>query len=888
MDNNDQFYAPETLENLTTIVEDHSEVARSLAIESIVKSNEKDKARLLIDVFHYNTWRETQGALLRAIGETGEPRGVEFLIRFIRETKDLPLASNAALGLGHSQTSLAGEFLLSLLHEKESRLRQEAIVGLALMPHFYCDDQLLEIIEDPFSSDTLKLFAIIAAGRRGARDTQGAIANIAKHEKGKLFNASVLALGHLATEEELCKSFSQDTAYQLFAEELKLYARDRCHMRAQRTIEDLVLGVLSDESLDWCTGFRLLREYPKAEVWQTIKIIDDNLDTHRECLLRCATYSESRVDEDIEFLICNQDSIERSEAAILARLCFANKGDGFITNLYPINACRLLEQVHTPSILDLAHNYYGEDTDLSIAYINALVAQSLMRFRPNTMLSEFLLNRLSTETRVVVLERIMRGLAQMGCRDLAFMEKLASNLSEGVSVSSTYYCLSILPVAHASKILLQRYQVINGDQERSWEVNIILRRLSVLGYFDNSTILHNIDERHARENVSPILRILSTNTISGFTTLIRERLDSGSYSEKLLAITACALNGDHYLCDRLIEFLTEDNRSLRDRAIHAICIQGNAEQQFHLLTWFEKNAFEANVAIKILNTITPQGDQNYEPLIKLLERFIKQKRGPFVDDEILAEVFSLHDNLSIISCARQRDAYLSITEEHTQDYTLSKEIAAYPSYSETIKIILRNAELTWQHSELFNNLVDKSTMLVQYSKSTDLLLQQRLGYRLFHNPEVDYLPLFQGRIMELGLDSDSYSHAKMIRHLRLEGFFTTKEFPGHRLKTLAESIMSGKIMTDRFRAIDGLRAWSLMLLLFARTFVVKNTKMLPILPMRRSGEEKINGIVKLMNKFQDLRNNAAHHGVLVEPDEISEIRADSFKLLNELEEVLGD
>jgi HEAT repeat protein len=246
---NSEYYSAETLEHLRLVFESDNENDRSNAIRAIVQSKERDKARLFIKVFQSIAWRDTQADILRALGETQEQRGVEYLIRFVRETQDLPLAAQAVLGLGYSQTSLAGEFLISLLHEKGSRLRQEAIVGLALMPHFFCDDQLLDIIEDTHSNDTLKLFAVIAAGRRGAKNTLPAILDILKHEQGKLFNAALLALGHLATEEEIDKACQRDTTYQLFSDELKLYAKDRSHLRSQQKTKEFVVSVLDDETL---------------------------------------------------------------------------------------------------------------------------------------------------------------------------------------------------------------------------------------------------------------------------------------------------------------------------------------------------------------------------------------------------------------------------------------------------------------------------------------------------------------------------------------------------------------------------------------------------------------------------------------------------------------
>jgi HEAT repeat protein len=890
-----QYYSAETLENLRMIHESDGEIERSQAIQSIVQAKEQDKARLFISVFQSVAWRDTQASILRALGETQEQRGVEFLIRFIRETQDLPLAAQAVLGLGYSQTSLAGEFLVSLLNETGSRLRQEAIVGLALMPHFHCDEQLLGIIEDNNSSDTLKLFAVIAAGRRGAKNTVPAILNLLQHEQGKLFNAALLALGHLATEDQIDKACQRDTTYQLFADELKLYAKDRSYLRSQQKTQEMVVGVLNDKKLSWSTSFRLLREFPRDQVWDALKTVESDTSNHTECLLRAATNTPERVEEDIEFLVKNHESTEHTEFAILARLCIGIKNDDFIMQLKPLQACKLLMQVHVQNPLNYAKEFFLPLSNelLAMAYINALVAQSFMTFRPNPLLTEFLLNNLHSCTSSAVRARIIRGLAQMGCTEKRYIDELNSEMGSIKNISSVYYSVSLLPVACAYPFFSERLFTLFEREHSASEVSDLLNRIASLGNFNDAHFIEKIPEKILLDNLSSILEILASNLANNIENqcddILERKLLFGNHSEKLLALSAIALNGTERSCEFLFDFLKNKNQSLRERSLHGLCLRGSCDQHARLILWFETHAYNSPTALKILNTLSPRENQDYTPVVRILERLIQQKTGPFVDDEIVAEALSLHDTLDVLS-TKMNFSVLRETSDtlHQQDIFLARDLPAYPRYSETIKLILRNAELTWHHSELFNNLVDKSTMLIQYNKSTDLLLQQRLGYRLFHNASTEFLAQLQGRIMELGLDNANFNNFKLIRHLNLEGFFLASEFPAHKLRVLAESIMNGKILQDRFRIIDGLRAWSLIVLLFARTFKVGEKEFTPLFPMRVSDQEKINNIVKLMNKFQDLRNSAAHHGILVELEQLAEIRSDSFRLLNELEEVLGD
>lgn len=885
------FYIENTAENVRIVHESYDEKERLQAIRNIVTGPEKDKSRLLIELLPDIAWRETQGQILKAIGETQEHRGVEFLIRFIRDSIDLPLSTQAVLGLGLSQNSLAGEFLNSMLSEANTRLRQEAIAGLALMPHFYCDDKLLDIIENVSTTSTLRMIAIITAGRRGAHNTLQTILKIAKSSQGKLHNAALLALGHLACEEEINTIFEVDSVSKIFTDEIKLYAKDRSRHRSKNNISTHIIQLLNDESLPWIEKFRMFKELSPDSIWDTLNTNLIQPSTKTECLLRTCTYKKEQVGDHINFLVTNQDLLNTYEMAPLARLCIKTNGDSFIRQLKPLHACKLLEKTYSPNIIQYSEVYFipSQNRPLSIAYINALVAQCLMTYHPSSDYIDHMLLLLNNVNDETVHERVIRGLAQMGCSNSSYLEHLKNSLQNRESITSVYYCIGLIPKENAIDFLLNRINHLTCDHEiddnsKNNEVSIILKRLSTMGSFNNAPLLKNAPGITKKGNALSLLRILNHNIIEGLDEFISLHLSDGNHTERLLALGAVALNGNSTQCSQAIKYLEHPNNALRERAIHCVCLRGTAPQHTLLLEWFEEKSFNASTAIKIFSTIVFNDNDDYTLLKAKFNRYSSMTNGPFVDNTITAEVLSLSDNLLM------REEYKEEGQDNDNqrhlDTQLQQEISDYQNYSETIKIILRNAELTWKHPDLFNNTIDKSGILIQFNKSVELLLQQRLGYTLFHNTDISLLPKMQSRLMELGLDVYRSNHSKLIRHLKLEHFFTSEEFPKQKLKTLTKSIMSGKIMHQRFRAIDDLRAWSLVILLFSRTFTINDIKMNPILIVRSSEEEKINTIVKRMNKLHQLRNNALHHGIIVEHEHIESIREDGFKLLNELNDIL--
>ena len=880
-----EYYSRQTLDSVDIINTSHCEAARREAIETIVSSQEKDKARLLIELFQYANWRQTQGALLQAIGASRELRGVEFLIRFIRQSQDLPLVSLATIGLGLSQTSLAGEFLSSIMRKKDSRLRLEALQGLALMPHFHCDEEISQIINDEHAQDNLKTYAVIAAGRRGAKQALPAILNTLNAEDVTLQQAALLASGHLLNTVENLDIVANIPA-NVILDEIRHYVGDRIYQRKQTNIEQLILTSIELQDEELKARFRLLREQAPEKVRQTLERLEDTVAININCLIRAAAHTKNFTERDIHFLIDNEEKLDFSEAAVLARLCINHKGPQFLNQLPPHNACTLLKHASVNDILAFSDRYFDPEKDarLAIEFINAVVAQSYMHWTRDPSHILFFKAQLRVTQKKPIVHRLLRALAQLGCTDSDYLDKLSADLSVADCETSAAYCLSLLPSFYSAPLLLAH---LEKSYALGRPVEAVIERISLLGKVEGLNELPPLDEHTQTRCALPLLQILSLNAVPGFDGFLEAQLSFGNHTQQMLALSAIALNGKAWHCDILFSFMLRENTALRIRSVYGICLRGTADQHRHLLNWFVEQAFESEFAILIFNKIRPEQDGDYHEFLHTLGKLIHERRGPFVDDDILASALSLYDSIVLTQQPTDYSTPELSVNRHEQDSFLAKDILAYADFSETIKTVLRNAELTWRHTELFNKVVDKSTMLVQYSKSTDLLLQQKIGLPYFQNANEAFLSSLQTRVMELGLNTANFGQAKMIRFLNLEGFFTTREFPAHKLKMLSGAIMSGKILDDRFRAIDGLRAWSLILLLFARTFTIDNTLYTPLIPMKNSTEDKINSIVKLMNKFQDLRNSAAHHGVLVEPELLAEIRSESFALLNALGDVLA-
>ncbi len=99
---------------------------------------------------------------------------------------------------------------------------------------------------------------------------------------------------------------------------------------------------------------------------------------------------------------------------------------------------------------------------------------------------------------------------------------------------------------------------------------------------------------------------------------------------------------------------------------------------------------------------------------------------------------------------------------------------------------------------------------------------------------------------------------------------------------IAKGILTGKITND-YKALDGLKAWAVILLLFARN--VPQPKSGIVLKPFFSVNGNDDSIVKLSKKLielQDLRNPAAHRQTVLQFDFVKQVRTEAFSLLNSI------
>jgi hypothetical protein len=201
----------------------------------------------------------------------------------------------------------------------------------------------------------------------------------------------------------------------------------------------------------------------------------------------------------------------------------------------------------------------------------------------------------------------------------------------------------------------------------------------------------------------------------------------------------------------------------------------------------------------------------------------------------------------------------------------------------TIQLALRAAEQPFLQSGLLERLpIDKAPTVLQYCKALDLVLDRYLGQqRLF--PKIDSaLPEFQQIWHRLGFVDEYPLVDRVIFLSGLKGRVAPEHFPLHKAKMMCGTFFNGRIMQDRYKVFDGLRAWAVIFLLFARRMPGKDGGVGPLVTLRDAEEaDCVKVAVKLMN-LQDLRNPAAHRQTYPDLDSVRVVRDDSLDLVNRI------
>lgn len=894
----------ERLQNLLrTIDHTYDDEARKEAIQIVGAIASADAVRGLIACFKITHWRESKVQIIRALSLNAEERALEFLFDLAKNRDDLSLAAEAIVALGSRPSHPACEFLLQVVSTEDHPLQKEAIIGLGNNPLFPCDDELLAILDHhaAMPPTTVQLLILALATRRCRRAWTKIKMFLGDHEANlfpQIYNAALIAAGALAGKDDIAAVRALNTRYHFFAQQLQKSAITQIEMRSATRLDDtLILFLAADDEIrhEYLIS---LRDYAFDDVLTCAKRMAVELPPER--LSQIAVVCNLSEDDERLLELLNEPAVDpRSAAArgLARRLLRSGKADIWTKMQAAIKPDRLMKIL--AGVADhRAGAYFYElarmtqlPTPSRIEAINAWVLQAQMAAPADQLPGiEGLLEVATGDVVEHVRFRMIRALGQVAVKHALVDQAFEADLARANAAhSSIYMALSAIGSQAACEQVMRRITVLRSQPGQDGELLMAIRCLSEFSTLSTTTCLESLDQAIVDKAWIWLVRILARVPVRGYDERLVLALESEDYATKMSGLAAIVFNSSPATMNIAFKQVFSDHPAISARAEYAVCLVGWPHHQVFLLDMVGETHFERSRLVRVLRTLVPRADEDCNALLRVLDQWLLTER--FADDrEILSLIANLRDSIVMIDVSqRVKSMTTGAPGERAHDGQnaeidrgLAAVFGAEGFLSENIFSVLRNAELTFKHSDLFNDAVDKSTVVVEYVKSIDLFLQERFGPTLFSRERQEILAKMQSRVLLLQLDDESIATRRRVTDLQCEGFFSADNFPSHKLLTLAKTISSGKILREQYRAIDGLRAWALLLLVFGREFCFRGNDLPAILPVRRPDSLNICEISLALNDLQDLRNRAAHRDTMLQKAALQKVRDQSLSLLGTL------
>ncbi len=380
--------------------------------------------------------------------------------------------------------------------------------------------------------------------------------------------------------------------------------------------------------------------------------------------------------------------------------------------------------------------------------------------------------------------------------------------------------------------------------------------------------------------------------------LLRELLeDSAATSLHLLCIVSMRNFPGPENSEALIPFLgAENSLAFRGRAIDSICYQLHLETSSAPVS---RNSPTRPLRI-LLDCLEGQlEDPNSHPLQdRILRQFDSMEISPPPPADWIARIekwqsrFPDHPHLDRwskllarwkLSGSRSGRKGSQATEANQKlDQHLAQKVKGYAQLPESVKTAIRSAELPLIHPELFNDHVDKSASILEYTKAIDTAFEKIYGEPLLFPSLEGDLATFQNRLYAFGLHDPHPDADRVLRALELEDQFTPSTLQLHKMGLLAQSVLNGRVLMDGFKAIDGLRAWAIFLLWFSRPLPKSSQPRALIPPKSGTSASAIAQLARKMIALQEARNPAAHRQIFLETKDVESVRQQFYDIMSGL------
>ncbi len=883
-----------------------SALHREDVIEFLIQLPEAEASRELLLLYRLSLWRSTRMRIVQALARTPSLRALEFLIRLACDETDLLFCEQAIWALGRSGKPFAARFLCNLLENCSAVVRPSVVMALGesldctMSSLFLAELSSLSSVTD---SVLAKNLALTLAQLKEPKVQPVLEQIVSVSNQPHLVYGALLALGKVARSTEFLDAQEGKFQRDILLWQLSQSVRLHIQFRVQWKLEDYLQKIFESDVVHPALPLEL-NGFDSADVREGLRLFLDAKHLSRMLFALggisfpdvsnwYADFFEiSAMSEDDLLLLLQSISKHMSHnfepflRSILAKIQS--------NNMSPLvfDAWAQTMVLCLPKCEDILHEMLGEKkfeafseqhqlSLLNAAATHAIVIQKDIKRRKATLKAiESVLLKSPSHS---VLARGMRVLGQIEEVGNKTHDILRAAAKDDSLIPSCLFLMEKVPSRQSVEILADILTTSLRDnaspdlRRRVALVKCAAAQSDISGLPEFAKFLEKAVLSQEISLSTEALLCVFAHPLSELVPAVKKSLAVDALC--LPAVLAAKSLGTEELVDAVGGCLRSSSESVVGRALDALVTLPGARSKRLVLDFFCAN---------------PLNDVVCDKVIRCLEA--PPRAGDFFAARV-QDVLDAHPNhlmregllelkerfLSGVSLAKVTE--LSTVEIQEIDKEISVRFAGYSGFDADVKAALRAAEMPFHRPESFRGAVDKSSSIIAWCKAIDIALEKHLGRKILF-PRIDKsLADFQNVIHCVGLSDPGVSYQRLRATLGLEESFSLDAFPGHKMVLVAQGVLSGRIVQEHWRILDGLRAWAVVILLFGRGKHMPGAKAL--LPMGDVSEKDLVQFAKRLITLQDMRNPAAHRETWLQFPQIDEMRNEVAAVFREWNRMKG-
>ena len=867
--------------------------------------------REFIRQYHESEWRTTRLEVLRQMGDFQDARSFHFLTQIVQNPEDLAEQQFAISALARRKSISARTFLRNFYPTAPETLKSSLAHALGVVQDLASTDRLIKDWDEAFLKQDWSWLRniLLSLGELKAFSALPKLIDLFQHSKIKLSNdllfAGLFSLGRLSRyPQEIQQAIGRYESRLLedgLLSQVYQSALSQVQIRSQFKLEDYLNKIFTLTDPHPVLPLEL-HSFDPEEVALGLSIFSTSKDWKR-FLFALRGVSFLRRDQ---YLLEIAQTVKDSGIAENYYILFEAFRDlGISTSLH-----EKLEKVIQPSTL-------SPEVRLKWLEVNGSFEKEALSYLKNSSdemairwingWNDDLNGRLLNSNRDEISKKVESWI-QAGISPQVYARLIRACAELGVDVPSILKNFEIdfkkVPLRGSLLLYLEKHSaripaailassLLSLTQQESETLG--QRVLSIIdiyasgGYWvkDFETILKSYYEHFNVEFRVGVVRVLGHVKLNE-SYLVKQL--SHEHEPVVLNAIIALKNFDQSpeTSESLIPFLKSPSEILRGRALDALCAHQNLKAKQAVIDYLKQNLLNEEVLDKIYRCFDPL-KKGGEGFVKSIEDILE--KNP--DHPQWEKLVSLRDRLILdTKSLANAEAVNTIGQDALKelDKKLLEVIPLFGKLDPTVQSALRAAEQPFHQSQDLQNLpVDKAPTVLEYCKALDLILERHLGQKYLF-PRLDQrLHDFQTLWHNVGFSEDYPPAEKVLTVLGLKGKVTPEGFPLHKAKLMCATFFNGKIMQDRFKVFDGLRAWAVIFLIFARK--IPQIQGTPLLPMSTQLDavamnDKCISIAKRLMTLQDLRNPAAHRQTYTELHLVKNVRNEAILLVNTVLELV--